>query len=253
VKPEFLPPPGRGRRFTQHRRVRLGDVNAANRLRLDAVACYLQDVAGDDVDDVADARVDGAWVVRRTALVASHLPRYGQEVELTTFCSGTGSRWAERRTTLALGGAPVVETVAIWVYVDRRGRPARLGDWFFDHYGDASNGRRVSGRLRLPPPADGLTSRPWPVRTTDFDVLRHMNNAAYWEAVEDELARLAPGRLPANAELEHRAAIEPGEPVEVRSMLDGDQLSVWITVRGEARAAAQVGLLHAPSGPGPHQ
>jgi acyl-ACP thioesterase len=251
VKPEFLPFPERGRRFTQHRRVHLGDVNAANRLRLDAIACYLQDVAGDDVDDIADPRVDGAWLVRRTALVAPHLPRYGQEVELATFCSGTGSRWAERRTTLAVAGALVVDTVAIWVYVDRRGRPAPLGDWFFEHYGDVSNGRRVSGRLRLPPPSDGLTSRPWPVRTTDFDVLRHMNNAAYWEAVEDELARLAPGSIPASAELEHRAAIEAGEPVEVRSVIDSDRLSLWLTVGGETRAAAQVVLHPAPGASGP--
>jgi acyl-ACP thioesterase len=251
VKPEFLPPPEQGRRFTRHRRVRLGDVNAANRLRLDAIACYLQDVAGDDVDDIADAHVDGAWVLRRTALVASDFPRYGEEVELTTFCSGTGSGWAERRTTLMVGGAAVVEAVAIWVYVNRAGRPARLGEWFFEHYGGAADGRRVSGRLRLPPPSDALRSRPWPVRTTDFDLLGHMNNAAYWHAVEDELARAAPQSIPGSAELEHRAAIEPDEPVEVRSMLDGDWLSVWLTVRGETRAAALVGFRLAAGAAGP--
>ena len=92
MKPAFLPLPEHGRRFTQQRRVRLGDVNAANRLRLDAVACYLQDVAGDDVRDVG---FEGAWVLRRTALAITRFPRYGEEVELTTFCSGTGSRWAD--------------------------------------------------------------------------------------------------------------------------------------------------------------
>ncbi len=237
MTPEFHPPPERGRRFTQRRRVRLGDVNAANRLRLDAVACYLQDVAGDDVDDVG---VEGAWVLRRTEMGIKHLPRYGQEVELTTFCSGTGSRWAERRTTLAVDGAPVVDTVAIWVYVDRAGRPARLGEWFFDYYGEAAGGRRVSGRLRLPPPADGLTTRPWPVRATDFDLLGHMNNAAYWEAVEDELTSSIPDQVPVSAELEHRAAIEPDEPVEIRSSTEDENFSLWLTVQGEVRAAAQV-------------
>jgi acyl-ACP thioesterase len=243
VKPEFLPLPEHGRRFTQSRRVRLGDVNTANRLRLDALACYLQDVAG---DDVADLGIEGAWVLRRTALEISRLPRYGDEVELTTFCSGTGGRWAERRTTLAVNGVSVVDTVAIWVYVDRRGRPARLEDWFFDHYGDAAGGRRVSGRLRLPPPSDGLTSRLWPLRTTDFDLLGHMNNAAYWEAVEDELARVAAGQAPTHAELEHRAAIEPDEPVELRSTIEDEKISLWLTVQGQARAAAHVSLRRAP-------
>jgi hypothetical protein len=80
------------------------------------------------------------------------------------------------------------------------------------------------------------------VRASDFDLLRHVNNAAYWYAVEDELARLAPGRAPVSAELEHRAAIEPGDPVELQSAVDDDVLWVWLTARGETRSAAQVHL-----------
>src|SRR5439155_1703444 len=151
VKQEFLPPPEQGRRFVGHRRVRLGDVNRSNRLRLDAVARYLQDVASDDVDDVADPRVDGAWVLRRTALVLGRSPRYGDDVELTTFCSGTGGHWAERRTSLAVDGSSVAEAGAVWVYVDRAARPARPGEGFFAHYGDAADGRNVSGRLWMGP------------------------------------------------------------------------------------------------------
>jgi acyl-ACP thioesterase len=247
VKLEFLPPPEQGRRFVARRRVRLGDVNGANRLRLDAVARYLQDVAADDVDDVAEPGVEGAWVLRRTALELGKLPRYGDDVELTTFCTGTGSMWAERRTTLAVGGASVAEAAAIWVYVDRGGRPARLGEWFFDHYGEAADGRKVSGRLSLPAPPDGAHARAWPVRASDFDLLGHVNNAAYWYAIEDELARLTPDRAPAGAELEHRAALEPGDPVELRSMLAEDVLSVWLTVRGEARSAARLRLRPSPT------
>ncbi len=242
MKHEFVPPPEQGRRFVAHRRVRLGDVTKANRLRLDAVARYLQDVASDDVDDVADPRIDGAWVLRRTALALTSFPRYRDDVEVTTFCSGTGSRWAERRTTLAVGGVSVAEAVAIWVYVDRAGRPTRLGDWFFDYYGEAADGRRVSGRLSLPPPSADAHVRPWPVRASDFDLLRHVNNAAYWYAVEDELARLAPDRVPMSVELEHRVAIEPDDPVELRSTVDAGVLTVWLTARGEARSAAQVQL-----------
>ena len=238
MKHEFIPPPEQGRRFVTRRRVRLGDVNRANRLRLDAIARYLQDVASDDVDDVADPRVDGAWVLRRTALVLGDLPRYRDDVELTTFCSGTGPRWAERRTTLCVQGAPMAEAAAIWVYVDRAGRPARLGEWFFEHYGEAATGRKISGRLSLPPPPTGNPVRPWPIRASDFDLLRHVNNAAYWYAVEDESARLFPGRVPVSAVLEHRAAIEPDDQVELRSSVDADTLTVWLTAGDEARAAA---------------
>jgi len=239
---EFLPLPDKGRHFVARRRVRLGDVNRSNRLRLDAVARYLQDVASDDVDDIADPRVDGAWVLRRTALTLGELPRYRDDVELTTFCSGTGSRWAERRTSLVADGASVAEAVAIWVYVDRAGRPARLGEWFMEHYGEAAAGRKVSGRLFLPAPPADADARPWPIRASDFDLLRHVNNAAYWYAVEDEIARLLPGRFPVSAELEHRAAIEHEDRVELRSSVDGDTLSVWLMTGEEARSAARVRL-----------
>lgn len=242
MKHQFLPPPEQGRRFAARRRVRLGDVNGANRLRLDAIARYLQDVASDDVDDVADPRVDGAWVLRRTALSLGDLPRYRDDVELVTFCSGTGSRWAERRTSLAVGGRSVAEAVAIWVYVDRTGRPAQLGEWFLQHYGEAAAGRKVSGRLFLPAPPANARSRPWPIRATDFDLLRHVNNAAYWYAVEDEMARLAPGCVPLTAQLEHRDAVESDDQVELRSSVEGDTLTVWLTTGGEARSTAQVRL-----------
>ncbi len=181
-------------------------------------------------------------MLRRTALVLGPSPRYGDDVELTTFCSGTGGRWAERRTTFAVEGSSVAEAVAIWVYVDRAGRPAPLGEWFFDHYGAAAAGRRVSGRLSLPHPPVDVHVRAWPVRASDFDLLGHVNNAAYWYAVEDELARFAPTHAPVSAELEHRVAIEPGDAVELRSTVDDDVLSVWLTTDGETRSAAQVRL-----------
>src|SRR2546423_13794974 len=148
VKQEFLPPPEQGGRFVGHRRVRLGAVNRSNRLRLDAVARYLQDVASDDVDDVADPRVDGAWVLRRTALVLGRSPRYGDDVELTTFCSGTGGHWAQRRTSLAVDGASAVEAGAGWGGGRPGGPPARPGGGVFRPHGPPA-ARPEGGRRPL--------------------------------------------------------------------------------------------------------
>ncbi len=237
---EFVALPEKGRRFAHERRVRLGDVTVSGRLRLDALARYLQDVAG---DDVRDAGIDAPWVMRRLALVLRQLPRFNDDVELVTFCSGTGSRWAERRTTLTVDGRVAADAVAVWVYVNpATGAPAPLEEWFFDLYGEASGGRKVSGHLRLPSPPPDAGSRPWPLRVSDFDVLAHVNNAAYWEAVEDELARSAVGARLVGAELEHKTAVEPGEALELRTAAADGHLAVWLTSGDMVRTAARVAL-----------
>jgi acyl-ACP thioesterase len=239
VDSEFVACPPDGRRVVRSRTVRLGDVAPSGRLRLDALARYLQDVAADDVDD---AGITGAWVLRRCALRIGDLPRFRERVELDTFCSGFGRRWAERRTTVLVDGAPRVESVAVWVYVDERGRPAPLEDWFFDLYGTAANDRRVSGRLRLPAPPEEVLRRPWVLRRTDLDVLGHVNNAIAWAAVEDEVAGdgAFPGGEMSTAEMEYRAPVDVGEVCELLSAPTADGMACWLVTGGEVRAAARV-------------
>jgi acyl-ACP thioesterase len=236
---DFVACPKDGRRVTRARRVRLGDVTPTGRLRLDAFARYLQDIAADDVDD---AGITGAWVLRRVELDVGSLPHFRDDVELVTFCSGTGGRWAERRTTMHVQGEVSVESVALWVYVDEQGRPAPLEGWFFDLYGTAASGRRVGQRLRLPaPPADALRQS-WVVRRTDLDVLGHVNNAIAWAVIEEELARDGshPGTRITGAEVEYRAAIDEGDACEIVRAPTKDGFACWVTVGGDVRVSARV-------------
>jgi hypothetical protein len=95
---ELLPLPAAGRTFSAGRTVRLGDVDPAGELRLDAIARYLQDVASDDAIDAGLSNALG-WVVRRTMIRIDRPLTVGEPLSLVTFCSGTGRSWAERRTT----------------------------------------------------------------------------------------------------------------------------------------------------------
>ena len=86
-------------------------------------------------------------------------PSFGDILDLVTFCSGTGPRWAERRTRIASGSAPVAEAVGLWVFADRAGgRPLPLDEEFFAIYGEAAGGRRVQQPARAPP-ASGRRER----------------------------------------------------------------------------------------------
>jgi len=241
---EFVDCPPGSRSVTRTRSVRLGDVAASGRVRLDALARYLQDVAADDGDEVGVGGA-GAWVLRRGALRFDELPRFRETVELTTFCSGAGPRWAERRTTVRVAGRIAVESAAVWVHVDPAGRPTALEPWFHKHYGMAARDRRVSARLHLPAPPPEAQRAAWPLRTADLDVLGHVNNAIAWAAVEDELARRAPlgdGSAPrlVGATIEYRAAIDPGEAPELISTVGSNRLRCWLACGNDVRMSALV-------------
>jgi acyl-ACP thioesterase len=245
VRAEYVDLPASGRVFRASRRVHLGDVDASGTVRLEALARFLQDVATDDAHDAGLSEARGVWVLRSSDLEVHRIPRYQEAVELATFCSGTGPRWAERRTRLVGDRGALVDAAALWVFVDREhGRPLALDDDFHQRYGESAGGRRVRGRLLHAAPPDDAPWRPWPLRTSDFDVLDHVNNARSLEAVEDELVRRWPGRVPMRARVEYRGTLERRDEVALAGVVardgDDDALAVWLAVGGEVRVSATV-------------
>lgn len=232
---ELVPPPDSGRTFEREITPGLADATASGRVRLDAIARWLQDVAYADVVDAGLAG-RGAWVVRRTRLHVESFPRFGEPVRVRTFCSGAGRIAAERRTSVWGAGASV-EAVAIWIHVDAETlRPLRLGDDFRAVYGESAGERKADFRLHHPePPADAPRTA-WRFRASDVDVAGHVNNAAYWEPVEEGLWGTGdPG--PADLEVEYREPALPGEAEIVRA---GSVM--WITDPSGALHASIVGL-----------
>lgn len=218
--------------------MRWGDVDLGARLRLDGIARYVQDLGGDDTRG-AGADPDRPFVVRRTVIDVVKPAVADEVLHLTTFCGGIGARWAERRTSLVGDRGARIEAMGLWVCINRAtGRPARLAPEFLDLYADFTGDRRVSANLTHPDPPDEVTRRPWPLRATDFDPLGHMNNAATWEPVVDELTRL--GLRPRRATLEHRVAIEPGDQVTLASITSEPTVQIWLEVDGAVKATAQV-------------
>ena len=205
------------RAFSQSRQPGFADCAPSGRVRLDALACWLQDVAYADVLDAGLERA-AVWVVRRTRIRVHRFPRFGERFELTTFCSGIGRMWAERRTDIVLAGAngtapelPAVQAVSLWVHLDtEHWRPTPLTQAEMQTYGGAPE-RKVSARLRLPGPdsADDGGGRAWVFRATECDIADHVNNAAYWQPLEEELlAGDDPEQL--DVEIEYRAPAQPG-------------------------------------------
>jgi acyl-ACP thioesterase len=176
------------------------------------VARWLQDVAYADVVD-AEVADQAVWVVRRTRIRVNRFPLFAESYRAATFCSGLGRMWAERRTSVTRGDEPEadVEAVSLWVHFDPVSwRPVPLSEDEAGLYGTSADGRRVTARLRHPQPDAAAELTRWTFRATELDIAGHINNAAYWLPLEEELlARAEPDRL--DAELEYRSPAQPGE------------------------------------------
>ena len=235
---QLLARPAAGRAYGLETIVRLGDVDRDGRLRLDATARVLQDVA---TDDVADARLDRrwGWLVRRTMIVTSRAARLGERLEATTWCSGVGRAWAERRTSLVGDRGASIEAVSLWVQIEvASGVPARVSEDFASTYEEAAAGRTVSPRLSLPaPPAGATASDRWHVRAVDVDPMGHVNNAASWAVVEELVDLGGDGGRSGRAEIEYLRPVErTGAPIDVVTAPAGD-------VPGGAPGATDLWLL----------
>ena len=224
--------------FRGARPARLADADPDGRLRFDATARYLHDLSNDDTRDAA-LPDDSSWVVRRTVIDVLVAARFLEQLELATWCGGTGSRWAERRVSIEGAKGARIESASLWVHVDLATMlPKRLGDDFLALYGDAAGGRTIGSKLLLPGPPDRAESRPWALRRTDLDVLAHVNNAAYWCALEELVGNrpeLVAGRC--RGVVEFARPIEAGAEVELRWADSADGVSAWLVAGDVVHAA----------------
>jgi acyl-ACP thioesterase len=220
---DLVPPPAGARIYEQQMRAGLGDCAPSGRIRLDALARWLQDIAYADVEDAGVAHL-AAWVVRRSRMSISRFPRFAEAFTVRTFCSGLGRMWAERRTTIEQDGAPAVEAVSLWVHLDPTDwRPMPFAEEEVTAYGDHAADRRITARLRHPHPGQAAVSQRWHFRSSECDIADHVNNAAYWTPLDEELLEsgIEPEQL--DAEIEFRTPAQPGEKLV---LADGDRR--WI-------------------------
>lgn len=226
---EIVPEPTEGRVFERVFRAGFADCAPSGRIRLDAIARWLQDVAYADVVD-AELVDRAVWVVRRTRIRVKRFPNFGEAYRLATFCSGMGRMWAERRTSVIAEGesASDIEAVTLWVHLSPADwRPIPLSEEETAVYGPSTGGRRVTARLRHPLPRGNEERATWSFRATELDLAGHINNAAYWQPVEEEL--LASGEIErVDVEVEYRTPAQAGEKLLLRN---GAQR--WIATAGD--------------------
>lgn len=245
---ELLEPSDGGRIYEMPGRVRLGDVDRDGRMRLDAVARVLQDIATDDAS-AADLDRGFGWLVRRTLIDTTRPAALGESIDVATWCTGIGRSWAERRTRIVGARGAAIDAVSLWVQIDvESGRPTRIATDFIDAFQTSAAGRVVSSRLALPAHGHRAASAGrWTVRRTDLDPFGHVNNAATWCFLEESTSLDETGRIGC-AEIEYLLPIEHTDrEMEVLVESDAEDGSVLAWLVSGARTAAAARWRPAPS------
>lgn len=239
---DLVPRPARGRTFATTRRVRLADMDGRGRLRLDALARFLQDAAVDDVTETGWGMPGHLWFIRRIRVDVLAPFLEDQGVELVTWCSGVAALAAGRRWSLTGDRGGRAEVDSVWIHLGPDARPARIGE--FGVYAEAAGGRRVSTRTDLPDPPAGAARTAWPLRATDVDLHGHVNNAVHWQAVEDALVASGPDpRRPLRARLDYRAPLDLGDDPELATSGTPTRLDVGFVTRTGMKAVASIEAL----------
>ena len=129
-------------------------------MEFDAMFRFLQDAGNADTDDAGLPQLGLAWVARRSVIEVLEYPTAREPLTLTTWCSGTSARWAERRTSIRGAHGGRVEAAALWIHIDAAtGRPAKWGDDFAAAYLEAAQGREGCVLVLCQQPVEDSTER----------------------------------------------------------------------------------------------
>ncbi|WP_082544316.1 MULTISPECIES: acyl-ACP thioesterase domain-containing protein [unclassified Rhodococcus (in: high G+C Gram-positive bacteria)] len=247
---ELAPQPPTGEGFETAWPIRAGDVDTANRLRYDSVARYLQDIGSDNLDASGLGETDPFWIVRRTIMDIDRPSVWPERITLRRWCSGLSTRWSNMRVDITGDKGAHIRTEGFWISISSTtGMPTRISDEGLALLTRTAGETRLKWKqwLRDPAPESSLTDLAFPLRITDVDAFNHVNNAAYWQAVEEVLARAESGEITGGP---HRAVIEYLSPIMApdhvtlrwrRHDVDGaPAVTVWFMVDDAVRTIACV-------------
>jgi len=130
-----------------------------------------------------------AWVIRRTAIDCEAPLRSGEEVEVATWVADFRRVRSRRETQVCRPGEaePALFAHTDWVYVERgSGHPRRVSAAMIEAFvPEGSPTPLPREALALPRPPDATFCVERVVSSAEVDALDHVNNACYFDWVEE--------------------------------------------------------------------
>lgn len=225
--------------------IRTGDIDSDQRLRLDGVARYLQDIGYDNLVAFGFYDTHPIWMVRRTVIDIVRPVVWPDRVVLRRWCSALSSRWLSMRVQIAGASRGLIETEAFWINMNAQtGTPSRISDDYLALVTPSVTDTRLRWRRQLDDVPAGTSSHEFALRRADIDPFGHLNNAVYLQALDNELGD-RPDLLngPSRTVIEYLAPIRTKDVVQVAVSESTTSLWASLTVGDDYRAHARIALL----------
>ncbi|QBD76847.1 hypothetical protein EPA93_12865 [Ktedonosporobacter rubrisoli] len=220
--------------------VRYDESNCAGVLTPTAFVRYMQDIAARDAED-AQLGGNGFWIVKRTHITFNVPVPIHTKLLLKTYGLAFTRITAQRgyEAYLEAAESPIISARTLWVFLDPRGRPTRLPEdtariWLPD------GPREPQAEESFPVFPDGEpVTMGESVRFADIDIMRHMNNAAAVEKLDNAAweayarAGITPDTTRFDAlsyDIEYLHSPRFGEPLVIQSWLEpvvGEECARW--------------------------
>jgi acyl-ACP thioesterase len=219
------------RRIEHEYRVRFDEANAEGWLRPSGLLRFAQDMAW---RHSTEAGFDRAWyeergmnwLVRNVKVSITEPITYGDVLAISTEVVGWRYVWARRHSDVRRVGsedgrgseARMATVQTDWVLLTDEGRPAKTPPEIAHYFSPDQQFKR--DRVVLPDPGERawVTTLATRVRPLDVDPMRHMNNAAYVDMVDDGIGQLPDGQrllAPDCYRIGYVAPALPGTPIEI--------------------------------------
>jgi acyl-ACP thioesterase len=183
--------------FTLHATVAYADVDRDQVLTLGGVFKLLQEAAIKHADEHglgAKAMVakGESWVLNRIAAAIVRYPRYEEAVTVRTWSAGIRGFRGYRDLRVYCGEELVVSASTLWVYVNLRTKSlARVPEELAAQFpvGQTEMFKPDLDRVRHEPPVASAAATAVALRYGDFDGNSHLNNTAYFDALQTALSQ----------------------------------------------------------------
>ncbi len=181
--------------YSRQERVRFSEVGPDGRLTLPALINYFQDCSTFHSEDVGVglaylAGRNCAWLMSFWQVVVESRPRLGEPVRLETRPYVFEHFMGKRNFEMLDGqGRSLAKADSLWLYYNgKTGRPERPPREMMEVYGlDEPLAMDYAKSRKIALPEQMEERDPFPVRPTDLDTNRHVNNGQYVRMAADLL------------------------------------------------------------------